>query len=354
MVFFHPKADGPGHVGMYVGDGKFVHAPRTGDVVKVSAARRLRQRLHGRRPAVLTLKPARRGADGKEYVTDVVSAQLQVTAQRVEAIRQLLEDPTAATAASSRRDLREHELRPHAGADARHGRAWPSRPRPPCRPAAVGCLVGRADRRRRRGHAAAGRGDPARLRPRAAELADRRRRRARRRPGAGASRRCRSSAPPSVVPPPSPQAAARVALALRELGVAEDPPGSNDSAAHRRVPHRHRPRRRRPVVRVLHVVDRRAGRHAARRRRPGRGLRARRWPTGCAAAAATSRRARARRARATSSSSTGSATASSTTSASCESVTADGRVHTIEGNADGAVRQRDYAASQIAGYGLLP
>ena len=37
-----------------------------------------------------------------------------------------------------------------------------------------------------------------------------------------------------------------------------------------------------------------------------------------------------------------------------ESVTADGRVHTIEGNADGAVRQRDYAASQIAGYGLLP
>jgi cell wall-associated NlpC family hydrolase len=36
MVFFHPKADGPGHVGMYVGDGKFVHAPHTGDVVKVS------------------------------------------------------------------------------------------------------------------------------------------------------------------------------------------------------------------------------------------------------------------------------------------------------------------------------
>ena len=37
LVFFHPKADGPGHVGMYVGDGKFVHAPHTGDVVKVSA-----------------------------------------------------------------------------------------------------------------------------------------------------------------------------------------------------------------------------------------------------------------------------------------------------------------------------
>jgi cell wall-associated NlpC family hydrolase len=36
MVFFHPKRDGPGHVGMYVGTGRFVHAPRTGDVVKVS------------------------------------------------------------------------------------------------------------------------------------------------------------------------------------------------------------------------------------------------------------------------------------------------------------------------------
>jgi cell wall-associated NlpC family hydrolase len=36
MVFFHPKADGPGHVGMFIGDGKFVHAPRTGDVVKIS------------------------------------------------------------------------------------------------------------------------------------------------------------------------------------------------------------------------------------------------------------------------------------------------------------------------------
>jgi cell wall-associated NlpC family hydrolase len=36
LVFFHPKADGPGHVGLYVGNGSFVHAPHTGDVVKVS------------------------------------------------------------------------------------------------------------------------------------------------------------------------------------------------------------------------------------------------------------------------------------------------------------------------------
>ena len=31
LVF--PKA---GHVGLYVGDGKFIHAPKTGDVVKIS------------------------------------------------------------------------------------------------------------------------------------------------------------------------------------------------------------------------------------------------------------------------------------------------------------------------------
>ncbi|MBF6351361.1 MULTISPECIES: C40 family peptidase [Nocardia] len=31
------KSDGPGHVMMYIGDGKVVHAPRTGDVVRVAA-----------------------------------------------------------------------------------------------------------------------------------------------------------------------------------------------------------------------------------------------------------------------------------------------------------------------------
>jgi len=36
LLFFHPKTDGPGHVGIYIGDGRMVHAPRTGDVVKVS------------------------------------------------------------------------------------------------------------------------------------------------------------------------------------------------------------------------------------------------------------------------------------------------------------------------------
>jgi cell wall-associated NlpC family hydrolase len=35
-VFFNPKKDGPGHVGIYLGDDKFLHAPRRGDVVKIS------------------------------------------------------------------------------------------------------------------------------------------------------------------------------------------------------------------------------------------------------------------------------------------------------------------------------
>jgi cell wall-associated NlpC family hydrolase len=35
LVFWEPKADGPGHVGMYVGDGKMINAPHTGDVVRI-------------------------------------------------------------------------------------------------------------------------------------------------------------------------------------------------------------------------------------------------------------------------------------------------------------------------------
>ena len=35
LVFFEPKSDGPGHVGIYVGDGKMINAPHTGDVVRI-------------------------------------------------------------------------------------------------------------------------------------------------------------------------------------------------------------------------------------------------------------------------------------------------------------------------------
>ena len=36
LVFFRPGANGPGHVGIFIGNGKFLQAPQTGDVVKVS------------------------------------------------------------------------------------------------------------------------------------------------------------------------------------------------------------------------------------------------------------------------------------------------------------------------------
>ena len=36
LVFFEPKPDGPGHEGIYLGKGLFIHAPHTGDVVKIS------------------------------------------------------------------------------------------------------------------------------------------------------------------------------------------------------------------------------------------------------------------------------------------------------------------------------
>ena len=38
LVFFHANSAGvPGHEGMYVGNGSFIHAPHTGDVVKISS-----------------------------------------------------------------------------------------------------------------------------------------------------------------------------------------------------------------------------------------------------------------------------------------------------------------------------
>ena len=39
LLFWHPKADGPGHVGIYIGGGKMLHAPHTGDVVHVTDIR---------------------------------------------------------------------------------------------------------------------------------------------------------------------------------------------------------------------------------------------------------------------------------------------------------------------------
>jgi cell wall-associated NlpC family hydrolase len=37
VVFFHASANGPQHEGIYIGAGQFIHAPHTGDVVKVSS-----------------------------------------------------------------------------------------------------------------------------------------------------------------------------------------------------------------------------------------------------------------------------------------------------------------------------
>jgi NlpC/P60 family len=37
LVFFEPGARGPQHEGMYIGGGKFIQAPHTGDVVKISS-----------------------------------------------------------------------------------------------------------------------------------------------------------------------------------------------------------------------------------------------------------------------------------------------------------------------------
>ncbi|MBG0824895.1 C40 family peptidase [Planomonospora sp. ID91781] len=40
LVFFRMEAGGPGHVGIVIGGGRMIHAPRTGDVVKVASYQR--------------------------------------------------------------------------------------------------------------------------------------------------------------------------------------------------------------------------------------------------------------------------------------------------------------------------
>jgi cell wall-associated NlpC family hydrolase len=37
LVFFEPSSRGPQHEGMYIGGGRFIQAPHTGDVVKISS-----------------------------------------------------------------------------------------------------------------------------------------------------------------------------------------------------------------------------------------------------------------------------------------------------------------------------
>jgi cell wall-associated NlpC family hydrolase len=37
LVFFYPGASGPGHVGIYIGGNNFIHAPHSGDVVRISS-----------------------------------------------------------------------------------------------------------------------------------------------------------------------------------------------------------------------------------------------------------------------------------------------------------------------------
>ena len=38
-MFFEPTVLGPGHVGIYMGGGRFIEAPHTGDVVKIASLR---------------------------------------------------------------------------------------------------------------------------------------------------------------------------------------------------------------------------------------------------------------------------------------------------------------------------
>lgn len=66
LVFFKGStgsADAPGHVGMYIGDGKFLHAPQTGDVVKISNLSDRRDYVGARRYVTSTPASTSTGKD---------------------------------------------------------------------------------------------------------------------------------------------------------------------------------------------------------------------------------------------------------------------------------------------------
>jgi cell wall-associated NlpC family hydrolase len=71
LVFFHASASGvPGHEGMYVGNGSFIHAPHTGDVVKISSLYETRYALS----YVGAVRPYAAGASLSSSFTDWTSA----------------------------------------------------------------------------------------------------------------------------------------------------------------------------------------------------------------------------------------------------------------------------------------
>jgi peptidoglycan DL-endopeptidase CwlO len=60
LVFFEPHANGPGHVGIYIGEGQLIEAPHTGDVVKLAPLAELSSALGfvgATRPSVLFEQP---------------------------------------------------------------------------------------------------------------------------------------------------------------------------------------------------------------------------------------------------------------------------------------------------------
>ena len=159
--------------------------------------------------------------------------------------------------------------------------------------------------------------------------------------------------PSSVIPPPSEQAALRVALAAAEIGVVEDPPGSNDA----------------PRIAEYRTATAGAGVGpwcayftSWIGAKAGTPLAADGQGEGYVPSMASWLRSEGRY-----------VTPTEATPRPgdliffdwerdgeldhiglVQSVGADGRIYTIEGNADDAVKQRSWSPSEIAGYGLLP
>lgn len=66
LMFFRASSRGPEHVGMYVGNGQFLHAPRTGDVVKLGSVSDRSDLVGVRRYGVGAKAPAGSGSSKKK------------------------------------------------------------------------------------------------------------------------------------------------------------------------------------------------------------------------------------------------------------------------------------------------
>ncbi len=86
LVFFNTMRSAFSHVGIYVGDGKFIHAPRTGSKVRVEDMREAywTKRFNGARRAPGTVPALTVGADGNVSTQGSTVLRAEIPAEKLQ------------------------------------------------------------------------------------------------------------------------------------------------------------------------------------------------------------------------------------------------------------------------------